>query len=106
MTARTRVTLGTVVFALVLIAAGMAMGGVGRDYADQRPGVILVDRNGYLHGVRYADRVRDDPQAAAGWPRDEPGVRAACRNYLDQQPRGFDREAFMAGCADAAEVPR
>lgn len=67
--------------------------------------MLTVDRNGYLHGVRYVDRLVDTP-TAGGWPRDQLGLEAACRSYLDERPRGFDRAGFLAGCRDAAVLTR
>jgi hypothetical protein len=94
-------------FWLLLIATCLAGAVALAVTGYQRPtDALTVDRNGYLHGVRYVDELRADPQTGLGWPRDEPGLRAACRNYLDQTERGFDRDAFLAGCADATELPR
>lgn len=90
------------IVSLVALAAVLAGLGYGRsDTTD----ALTVERNGYLHGVRHADRVVTDG-ATSGWPQDEAGVRASCVRWIDDRARGFDRDAFLAGCADAVEVPR
>lgn len=85
------VCLGCLAAAIVVIAVQAATGP-----ATDR---LTVERNGYLHGVRYADLLLEQTG------RGEAGVRAACVAYLET-PRGYDRDAFLAGCADAVEVPR
>ena len=99
-----QVLLLAAVFGLIIVGASAALTDGFR--ADPDTDARTVERNGYLHGVRYADRVRDVDPVLAEWPRDELGVVAACRAYLDARESGFDRDAFLAGCADAAAAPR